>query len=102
MGVRLATFLATGVLCFGCKSSQPHRLSEPQVIKTAQQIGIEHGQELQRYTAPSPYFDPRDQTWYVTFTAKKAYRYEPPWSGGFMVGINDLTGSTNYWEHVYK
>ena len=75
------------MLCFGCKTPQPHRLSAPQVVKTAQQVGIQHGQDLQGYKAPEVLFDARDKTWYVSFSPKKAYRDRDPWRSGFGVDI---------------
>jgi hypothetical protein len=90
------------MVCCGCVSSRPHRLSEQHVIQVAQQIGLGHGQDLRGYRAPDAFFDARDQTWYVSFAAKKGYEDRYPWHGGFGVEVNDLTGGATYREHIWK
>jgi hypothetical protein len=98
---RPLVLLACAAMTFyGCATIPSHQLSKSQAVEIARRIGAEHGENLRAFHPPDTTFEPRAKMWIVSFTEKQPYRYES--ADGFAVTIDDETGRTQYYEHIWK
>jgi hypothetical protein len=89
-------------LC-GCESLRPHQLAKSEVIKIAERVGAEHGENLQEYRPPRLLFVARIGEWIVCFEHKTPYipSGEPRPYHFFAVHVDDKTGNARYEEGYY-
>jgi hypothetical protein len=83
-----------------CESLRSYHLSKLDVIKIAERVGAEHGENLWEYRPPRLFFIARTGEWLACFAHKTPYipSGEPRPYHAFSVYVDDKTGNARYRE----